>query len=169
MLMTMLSYEVFCEIRKDPKLTFLEATKIVIKENNLTPKVAPDVFASNMIKYALGSIARQCFVLQKEEIDDAVLDESLKVDKNYIVKTREKLAGKNIWNLQLYKMIRDAFVHNDPDNPNFYIDKKLHFHFNIKQKKQEPFHLELYVNDVITLLTTFNSNFENNQNMTYVY
>lgn len=169
LLMTFLTYDVFFEMCKNPKLKLFDAVKEVKTYNSIESKIPLDVFAGNMLKYSLSSIVRQCFVLQKEEIDISNLDESLKDGKNLISKTREKLTGKNIGNLQLYKMIRDAFVHNNPEDPNFYIDERLHYHFKIKQKKQEPFELELYVDDVIRLLLTFNANFEVDQKITYVH
>lgn len=89
------------------------------------------------IDIVMSCIIKELFVLEKESFESVggLLNESALAKNAEFQKMRAKLPQeemKNINNRELFKKIREAFVHNTPEDPNIVIDKDGKFHIRIR-------------------------------------
>ena len=91
------------------------------------------------INVVMSCIYKELFVLEKESfetvgglLNETSLSKDVELQKMRSQLPREEM--KNINNRELFKKIREAFVHNSPEDPNVLIDKDGKFHIRLKLK-----------------------------------
>ena len=169
MYMSRMCYFAFCEMIENHSLTFEQAIGNIIDIEEIKTNKPSKQIASEVLKYSLSQVLVQALVFQNEAFKHYHLDEALTDSKSFLNRVREKLSVKNIGNKQLYKLIREAIVHNNPEDPNVVIDEKLHLTFRFKQKNAQDIKIELNLMDVAQVVNVFNLNLDNTAKQITVY
>ena len=115
------------------------------------------------IEIVMSCIIKELFVLEKESFESVggLLSESALAKNADFQKMRAKLPQeemKNINNREFFKKIREAFVHNSPEDPNVVIDKDAKFHIRIKLKDDKGMFIDANSKFVFELINKFAQN-----------